>query len=140
VVSIAQLHAAGLGRGAIHARVLAGRLMRLYRGVYAVGHAQLTPLGWRWAAVLACGGEPLPRPEVNATVGPYEVDFLWRDHNVIVETDGQAAHLTPTAFEEDRRRDAALSVLGFTTLRFTYRQVVDAPSTVLRAIGAVLAG
>jgi very-short-patch-repair endonuclease len=280
VVSIAQLHAAGLGRGAIHARVLAGRLVRVYRGVYAVGHAQLAPLGWRWAAVLACGGpdraalshrsaaavwdllpspaqfdvstlanarstakikvhrsatlrpddivlrdglplttvartlvdlatvlpahrleravhraehlrlldthaldrqlarasgrrttalkgaverlqvkdpdltrseleerfltlivnEQFPRPEVNARVGPYEVDFLWRDHNVIVETDGQATHLTPTAFEEDRRRDAALSVLGFTTLRFTYRQVVDAPSTVVRAMGAVLAG
>ena len=57
VVSAAQLHAAGLGRGAIHTRVRrrpAGRA--LHRGVYAVGHAQLTPLGWRWAAVLACGG------------------------------------------------------------------------------------
>ena len=29
-----------------------GRLVRLHRGVYAVGHSQLTPLGWRWAAVL----------------------------------------------------------------------------------------
>jgi hypothetical protein len=56
VVSVAQLHAAGLGRGAIHARARAGRLVRVHRGVYAVGHAQLTAVGWRWAAVLACGG------------------------------------------------------------------------------------
>jgi hypothetical protein len=56
VVSVAQLHSAGLGRTAIHTRVRGGRLVRLHRGVYAVGHSQLTPLGWRWAAVLACGG------------------------------------------------------------------------------------
>ena len=31
--------------------------------------------------------------------------------------------LTPQAFENDRRRDAVLSMLGFRTLRFTWRQV-----------------
>jgi very-short-patch-repair endonuclease len=63
----------------------------------------------------------LPRPEVNTIVGPYEVDFLWRDHPLIVETDGRATQLTPPAFEEDRRRDAVLSMLGFRTLRFSWR-------------------
>jgi very-short-patch-repair endonuclease len=33
----------------------AGRLVLLHRGVYAVGHAQLRPEGFRLAAVLACG-------------------------------------------------------------------------------------
>lgn len=280
VVSSAQLGAAGLGEGAIRHRVLRGRLVQLHRGVYAVGHAQLTPRGWRWAAVLACGGpgraalshrsaaavwdllpspakldvtttaesrstktirvhrsrtlhpaditahdglpvttlartlvdlaatltphrlervvhraehlrlldthsldeqlarahgrrttalrraiehlatnDPditrfeleerfltlmlsagFPRPRTNATVGPYEVDFLWPDHHLIVETDGAATHATPTAFEEDRRRDAVLTAMGFTTLRFTWRQVVHEPRSVIRALRRFLGG
>jgi very-short-patch-repair endonuclease len=278
VVSLAQLRAAGMTEGTIRYRVRAGRLLRLHRGVYAVGHSQLTPLGWRWAAVLACGGpglaalshrsaaavwdllpspaqfdvstlanarstakirahrglqpldittvdglpvttlartlvdltttltphqtervvhraehlrlldtrsldeqlarahgrptrklraavatlaaaEPditrtvleerflalvldaqLPRPEVNAMVGDEEVDFLWRTEKLIVETDGAATHLTAEAFEEDRRRDAVHSVMGFRTLRFTWRQVVYEPRFVAAAIAAAMAG
>ena len=82
----------------------------------------------------------LPRPEVNAIVGPYEVDFLWREQNLVVETDEAATHLTPQDFEEDRHRDAHLSMLGFRTLRFTWRQVVYEPRFVARAIAAALPG
>jgi Transcriptional regulator, AbiEi antitoxin len=55
VVTIEQLHAAGVGRTEVTRRVQAGRLHRLYRGVYAVGHRSLSWRG-RWlAAVLAAG-------------------------------------------------------------------------------------
>ncbi len=67
----------------------------------------------------------LPRPEVNALVEGFEVDFVWRAQRLIVETDGAATHLTATAFEEDRRRDAALAAAGWRVVRFTWRQVVD---------------
>jgi len=81
----------------------------------------------------------LPQPEVNAMVGDEEVDFLWRAQRLIVETDGAATHLTPTAFEEDRRRDAVHSMMGFRTLRFTWRQVVYEPRFVAAAIAAAIA-
>lgn len=55
VVSLAQLGAAGLGRGAVAHRVRAGRLHPVHRGVYAVGHRRLPREGWWLAAVLACG-------------------------------------------------------------------------------------
>jgi very-short-patch-repair endonuclease len=55
VVSLEQLRALGLGpRGAQH-RVTSGRLHRLHRGVYAVGHDAVATDGRRIAAVLACG-------------------------------------------------------------------------------------
>jgi predicted transcriptional regulator of viral defense system len=54
-ISTTQLEAAGLGRNAVAKRCQAGRLHRLHRGVYAVGH--LAPSSERqWmAAVLALG-------------------------------------------------------------------------------------
>jgi hypothetical protein len=55
VVALRQLRALGVGRGAIELRLAAGRLLRLHRGVYAVGHAQLKIEGVWLAAVLACG-------------------------------------------------------------------------------------
>ncbi|MEX1141625.1 MAG: type IV toxin-antitoxin system AbiEi family antitoxin domain-containing protein [Thermoleophilaceae bacterium] len=54
-ISYAQLRAAGLGRGAIANRVANGRLHRLHRGVYLVGHPAPAPLAREVAAVLACG-------------------------------------------------------------------------------------
>jgi Transcriptional regulator, AbiEi antitoxin len=55
VVSRQELLAAGLGPGAIEHRLRSGRLIRIYEGVYAIGHADLTVAGRRRAVVLACG-------------------------------------------------------------------------------------
>jgi very-short-patch-repair endonuclease len=55
VVSGDQLRAVGLDHDAVSKRVAKGRLHRVHRGVYAVGHRGLSHEG-RWlAAVLACG-------------------------------------------------------------------------------------
>jgi hypothetical protein len=50
-----QLIALGFSAGAIRNRIANGQLRPLHRGVYAVGHAHLTPNARRMAAVLACG-------------------------------------------------------------------------------------
>ena len=55
VISLLQLVALGLTKNAVTERVRAGRLHRVHRGVYAVGHAVLSSKGRWMAAVLACG-------------------------------------------------------------------------------------
>ena len=55
VVAREQLRRLGLGRDAVRRRIEAGRLLRLYDGVYAAGHFALTADSRRMAAVLACG-------------------------------------------------------------------------------------
>ena len=59
VVSHRQLHTLGYGKDAIFHQARAGRLIRIHRGVYAVGHARLTAHGHSLAAVMACGPEAL---------------------------------------------------------------------------------
>lgn len=82
--------------------------------------------------------DELPRPEVNVVVSGRLVDFCWRQQRVIVETDGYAFHQGRAAFEEDRARDNELRALGWTVLRFTYRQVVHNPGYVTGLIRAAL--
>ncbi len=256
VVTTAQLAAAGIDRAATMRRARAGRLHRLHRGVYAVGHRALSLEGRCLAAVLACGTgavlshrsaaelweilppargaahvtvpthagrekrrgivvhrsitlgrtsvtersgvavttpqrtlddlrrrldaelhrraarraldlglvaaadlgseseltrsrlerrflalcrrHRLPRPDVNARVGRYEVDFLWREDSLIAETDGFRYHGTREAFERDRARDATLQARGYRVLRFTASQVEETPAAVVAPLRALL--
>jgi very-short-patch-repair endonuclease/predicted transcriptional regulator of viral defense system len=55
VVALWQLLALGFSARAVGRRVESGRLHRLHRGVYAVGHRRITQRGRWMAAVFACG-------------------------------------------------------------------------------------
>ena len=55
VVSHGQLERLGVSRGAIQHRLRAGRLHRMHRGVYSVGHRRVSAHGRSMAAILACG-------------------------------------------------------------------------------------
>jgi hypothetical protein len=55
VVTLRQLETAGLGRATVSVRSKSGRLHRVHRGVYSVGHPVLHLHGEWMAAVLACG-------------------------------------------------------------------------------------
>ena len=54
-IARSQLLELGLGPAAIQYRIRIGRLIPVYRGVYAVGHRRPHPIDRSMAAVLACG-------------------------------------------------------------------------------------
>jgi very-short-patch-repair endonuclease len=85
-----------------------------------------------------CDLHGVQRPEVNARVGSYEVDFLWRAHRLVVETDGREHHATLAAFESDRVRDADLATVGYRVVRFTHRRVTYQREEVARTVIALL--
>jgi very-short-patch-repair endonuclease len=229
VVTTAQLAWAGLSPSVITRWAQSGRLHRLHRGVYAVGHASVTVEGQWVAAVLTCGDgavlshesaaalwgiaprspslvhvtvpgyggrarregirihrsgtlrsgditrrrnipvttqartlrdlgygpEPtrsdlerlflrlcrrfgIPKPEVNVKLGPYSVDFLWRDAGLVVEVDGYRYHADRETFEADRARDRDLKGRGVDVLRFADRELANNGRAVADSVRAHL--
>lgn len=86
-----------------------------------------------------CVDFELPIPDMNIKVLGYEVDAHWPGTNLIVELDSRAFHLNPKAFEEDRKRDAALLLAGYRVIRITYRQLMREPNDVAMKISRLLA-
>ncbi|HWH94366.1 MAG TPA: DUF559 domain-containing protein [Baekduia sp.] len=87
-----------------------------------------------------CDRHDLPQPAVNARPLGWRVDFLWPAARLVVETDGWETHRTRAAFEEDRSRDQALVLAGYRVIRFTHRQLLDAPRVVAARLSALLIG
>ena len=67
---------------------------------------------------------------MNVNIGRWIVDAVWEGSMVVVELDSRAAHGTPAAMEEDRRRDLALRAAGYTVFRYTWRQLTQQPDLV----------
>jgi very-short-patch-repair endonuclease len=67
VVTLAQLESAGLSRAAVSQRATRGRLHRVHRGVYAVGHPGLSLHG-RWMAGVLALGEAAVLSHLSAAV------------------------------------------------------------------------
>jgi very-short-patch-repair endonuclease len=80
----------------------------------------------------------LPPPKQNHDLHGRNVDFVWLQHRVIVETDGWAAHRRRTAFERDRHTDLELQAHGYRVARVTQRQLEREPLAVLVRVGALL--
>jgi very-short-patch-repair endonuclease len=81
----------------------------------------------------------LPRPELNARLHGYEVDFLWRTARLVVEVDGHQFHGHRTAFESDRKRDQTHAAAGYVVIRVTWRQLRDEPVATIARIAKALA-
>jgi hypothetical protein len=102
VVATRQLSALGLARGGVAARARAGRLHRVHRGVYAVGHTVLTVNGRRMAAVLAAGpGAVLSHASAAALwdirpTSATRIDVSVRSAGGRAKRPGLRIHRTPT--------------------------------------------
>jgi very-short-patch-repair endonuclease len=70
-------------------------------------------------------------PEVNAKIGHWEIDLLWRERRLAVEIDGYAAHSSPRAFSRDYRKTAELEQRGLRVIRISADQVWDEPETTI---------
>jgi very-short-patch-repair endonuclease len=85
-----------------------------------------------------CLRHRIPLPEANVWIEGFKVDAIWRAQRVVVEVDGRAAHGTPVRLELDRERDLALRVAGFIVLRYSGRQLSNAPHRVAADIRGAL--
>jgi len=80
----------------------------------------------------------LPAPNCNAPLHGYSVDFLWRDHRLVIEVDGYQFHGHRSAFERDRRKDQVLTAAGYTVMRITWRQLRYEPLRVAAVVATAL--
>ena len=80
----------------------------------------------------------IPKPEVNVKLGPYSVDFLWRDAGLVVEVDGYRYHADRETFEADRARDRDLKSRGVDVLRFADRELANNDRAVALSVRAHL--
>lgn len=84
----------------------------------------------------------LPRPRFNDWIlsggRRYQVDCHWPETGQIVELDGWEGHGTRTAFREDRARDRALRVAGYSVTRLTWNQLDDEPEVIASDLHALL--
>jgi very-short-patch-repair endonuclease len=103
------------------------------------GEPKLTrsELEQRFLALVRKAG--LPEPLSNHVLADldhqrHEVDFYFPAQRLVVELDGWDTHKTRAAFKSDRRKDAALTSVGYRVMRFTYDDVVHEPDTVVERV------
>lgn len=77
-------------------------------------------------------------PEVNVKLGRWEVDFVWREQRLVVETDSFAYHRGSVAFQDDHARDLDLRAEGFAIHRFTEQQLQEEPGRVIEDVARAL--
>jgi very-short-patch-repair endonuclease/predicted transcriptional regulator of viral defense system len=101
-----------------------------------------SPLERDFLSLIRRSGLPLPKTQqVIDNDGRFiaRVDFLWPDHDVIVEVDGHEYHSTRDQRSADSSRQNRLTALGYTVFRFTSDQVrssrIEVVSTVRHALG-----
>jgi very-short-patch-repair endonuclease len=72
--------------------------------------------------------------KANHPVGGYKVDVAFVTERVAIEVDGWAFHHDEDAFQVDRKRQNAISLLGWKVLRFTWLDLTQYPQRVIAEI------
>jgi very-short-patch-repair endonuclease len=80
----------------------------------------------------------LPAPEVNAHLGRFVADFLWRPEKIVLELDGYDYHRGRAAFERDHQRDAEHQHQDFLVIRTTASQLKRQPEALLVHLATAL--
>lgn len=107
------------------------------RAVAAAADGAVSEAERRAVRALRAGG--LGGFRCNARVGPYLVDIAYLERRVAVEIDGFAFHNSPATFREDRERQNALVLAGWTVVRFTWWDVTEQPGRVVAEVSRALA-
>jgi very-short-patch-repair endonuclease len=79
----------------------------------------------------------LPEPRFNVLVEGVLVDAFWPQWRLCVEIDSIAFHMTPSAFERDRVRDAILQKAGYRVLRISEKRLKTEPQAVIADVIAL---
>ncbi len=80
----------------------------------------------------------IPKPETNVPIGPYTVDYLWRDLALVVELDSYAYHSDRPTFTSDRKRDRYLAMRGLEVHRFSDDELDESPVDLVHSLQALL--
>lgn len=90
----------------------------------------------RFLQLLRAAGmeEPSRQVEVRVEERRYFLDFAYPRRRVAIELDGRAHH----GFEEDRRRQNALVLAGWTLLRFTWADVTERGEATVAAVARLV--
>jgi hypothetical protein len=91
--------------------------------------------------LLDAAGYPEPAHQFPVDIGwerPIPIDFAYPGLLIGIETDGFEPHAQRSQWELDRRRDAALALLGWLILRFTHNDILRRQDYVLETLAQAM--
>jgi Transcriptional regulator, AbiEi antitoxin len=92
-------------------------------------------------SVLASSSYPMPvtQFELFETNGDLlgRFDFAYPARMALIETDSERYHMDPASFQRDREKQNRAQKLGWTVYRFTWRNLLDEPDSVLDVIASI---
>jgi very-short-patch-repair endonuclease len=80
----------------------------------------------------------LPPPRTNRPAGGHRVDCRWPEYRLTVELDSYRYHGSRHAWEADRRREREAYARGDAFRRYTWSDVLEDPTLMLRELRALL--